>query len=1064
MKEQKYKDLKGFEDKNTFHTFDQFETQRLQGAKNRLVYDFSFPIIENKTPQEMLQTTNVRPWNQNQSPWALGATALLIYGNPGDQAFIITNKPNVFYINGAQRKISNVLDTNTDHLWNEYADTVNQDEKTFIFNEDAICYLNYKNPDIYGAIAGADFVDYFRAGYLEFAFKTDKQNCIIASGSKEIDADDESTIVGIIGDNFDATGSEISSTYYGDVKSSAAPIQENAPYYLAPSFDAALVNLNIEIKNGKICINYYDNYNRDNVNLSFIGNENVADNQWHHVVVNFGRPGTIKEHGKKFNKKFVEIWVDGQLDKRFDDKVNEYQIFYPMVKWLFNSPLESANNALADLDVETVSDEGYGWNVNQPGFAKLFENKDIYIRGLENPKNIARAFRGAIHLFAHGVNIPLSQYEVKKRFRLWKKQTKQKVSVYDVNAEMKMPTVTTNSKKALKLYWDDLVFNGKHGLSLDDNFQVESYSVINQSNNSKTEIYNLDKSKSKNIQILENVRAAFTDNVIIYGPGMIWYPNLEESNLSTLPGYKSKAQINPKNNNLLDSVYLTETGIASEKSWFGPRIDMPMSGLQLNNGDRILLTGQIKTEDNGIWIFNGLDKLMTRSSDSLLNDTTKTYVVYIEEGKNKNTYWQLNNTIESFIEPQKWTLMDVLNLDELSAIPVHTTRWKDYRGEDRLINLQEDININNYDVIVFMNYPETNEELFQHFPNEPEALVIKQYNNFVKSIKNVAANGASVYVSSPRLATDLGIVKGFTEVPQLLQDSDAASASFSPFELTEPAERYFDTHRNNRYNVATTVSGLTNKETYLLTDFINFTPETQYDFDQYHAKYSYRQFGLQEGNEFIIPGTALREIIENPNLPGYKENQHGTKPLMAVEPSNILAGTVVTTFANNYYNGTTITANPYDDYATTIIVHNGQLLDGTPINGKIFVNCVEDGYTFSREEYNKAKIQVLPQTDINETVATRAWQYSTTRLDRKPQRLNVSGLSSYGQTIPTNGGGGAFIQAPSNSSYGVIRSETDKGNVDYQSDLYPTEEEEIYPLQEIPVLSMTYLGLQWLAG
>ncbi|NBQ17811.1 hypothetical protein EBU24_05845, partial [bacterium] len=293
---------------------------------------------------------------------------------------------------------------------------------------------------------------------------------------------------------------------------------------------------------------------------------------------------------------------------------------------------------------------------------------------------------------------------------------------------------------------------------------------------------------------------------------------------------------------------------------------------------------------------------------------------------------------------------------------------------------------------------------------------------------------------------------------------DAAAASLSPFELTEPAERYFDTHRNNKYNVATTISGLTNKETYLLTDFINFTPETQYDFDQYHAKYSYRQFGLQQGNEFIIPGTALRKITENESLPGYKDNQLGTKPLMAVEPYNILTGTVVTKLANNYYNGSTITANPYDDYATTIVVYNGQLLGGTPINGKIFVNCIEDGYTFSREEYNKAKIQVLPETDTNETIATRAWQYSTTRLDRKPQTINVSGLTVLGQTTPTNGGGGAFIQAPTNSSNGIIRSQTDKENIDYKSDLYPTEEEEIYPLQEIPVLSMTWLGLQWLAG
>ncbi len=1042
MKEKKYKDMKGFENKNTFHVFDQFETQRIPSAKNRLVYDFSFPIIPGKTIDE---SANLHAdWNQNLATTANQNSST--YGNPGGQLFIFTSKQNV-------------------SPWGEYENTVNEDEAVRYFNENTLGYLNYKEIGIYGDIEVSDFLDYFRAGYIEFSFKTNKQNCIIAGGSKEIDADDKSFLFWLVGDNFAASGSSITSLFKGDTATSWWPTSQKQPYYIAPAFDGGLVNLNIEIKDGKICINYFDEYNRDDVNFMFIGNENVADNQWHHVVINFGRPGLIKDNSKKFNKKFVEIWVDGQLDKRFDDKVNEYQIFYPFVKWLFNAPLSSVNNVMDELDLETSLDRE-PTSTFQPidqfvGFNELFQTTRIYDMAVQNQVNILKAFKGSIHLFAHGVNIPLSKNEIQTRYRLWKKQTKQKVKPYKVNAEMKSPTVTTNSKKALKLYWDDLVFRGKNGISLDDNFQVESYSIINQSKNSKTEIFNLDKSINKNIQILENVRAAFTDNVITYAPAEIWAPNVEESYNAMFGTILSPGQWNPKQNQAMDS---TLSDYSGKDVWFGPRIDLPMSGLQLNNGDRILLTNQIKTEENGIWIFNGLDQLMTRSADALLNDITKTYMVYVEEGKNKNTYWQLNNTIESFIDPQKWTLTDVLNLDELSAIPVHTTRWKDYRGEDRLINLEEDININNYDVIVFMNYPETNEEIFKHFPNEPEALIIKQYNNFIQSIKNVAANGASVYVSSPRLASDLGIVKGFTEVSQLLQDSDAASASFSPFELTEPAERYFDTHRNNRYSVATAISGLTNKETYVLTDFINFTPETQYDFDQYHAKYSYRQFGLQEGNEFIIPGTALREITENPNLPGYKENQHGTKPLMAVEPSNILAGTVVTKLANNYYNGSTVTQNPYDDYATTIIVHNGQLLGGTPINGKIFVNCVEDGYTFSREEYNKAKIQVLPQTDINETVATRAWQYSTTRLDRKPQRLNVSGLSSYGQTTPTNGGGGAFIQAPSNSSYGVIRSETDKENVDYQSDLYPTEEEEIYPLQEIPVLSMTWLGLQWLAG
>ena len=210
-------------------------------------------------------------------------------------------------------------------------------------------------------------------------------------------------------------------------------------------------------------------------------------------------------------------------------------------------------------------------------------------------------------------------------------------------------------------------------------------------------------------------------------------------------------------------------------------------------------------------------------------------------------------------------------------------------------------------------------------------------SNFIKSLTNVVAQGASLYVSSPRLAEDLKIVKTFTKVPQLLEESDAASATLSPFEQGESSERYFDTHRNNRYHLSAEIAGLTNKETYILTDFINYLPNNNYDYEQYHAQYSYRQLGLREGNEFIIPGLALRSITQNKNIPGFKNNQRGIKDILAVAPQNILSGTIVTKLANTYYQSGVIVNNPYDDYATTIIVHNNQLLDGQPISGKIFV-------------------------------------------------------------------------------------------------------------------------------
>ena len=300
-------------------------------------------------------------------------------------------------------------------------------------------------------------------------------------------------------------------------------------------------------------------------------------------------------------------------------------------------------------------------------------------------------------------------------------------------------------------------------------------------------------------------------------------------------------------------------------------------------------------------------------------------------------------------------------------------------------------------------------------------------------------------------------------IDQKVETIDAQSAAINPFEPSEASNQYFDTHRINQYHLATPVAGLTNKATYILTDFINYVPTDINTPEEYHAKYTYKPLGLLEGNEFYIPSLALRKVTENENIPGQRLNARGTKPLTVIKPADILTGTVVTKLQNTYYNGTSTLSNPDDDDATTIIVHNSQVLQGQPVLGKIFVNFVEDGYTMSRQDYNKAVIQVLPTPDINETTATRGWQYSTKRLNRLPQRINVRELTELGQTTPTNGGGGALIQAPTNASNGIIRSQTDSGNIDYQSDLYTTEAEEIYTLQEIPVLSMTYLGLQWLA-
>lgn len=1054
MIEKKFKDLTGFSEKNTFFQFDQWETQRLLGAKNRYIYDFSFPIIPGQSDDYLLKLTGAggatdTPYKDkiltNLNPYVEHG----FYGVPGGKA----------------EYIGSFL---TDR-------TINEDEATISVNEDTLMFINKKITTGYGVTQLAEQVEYFRSGYLEFTIKTDKQNCIIASGSSQVDANDLFAILWLFGASMEQ-GASISSLFEGDTMNPLSLVSEDYPYYRADSFDGALINLNIKIIDGKLAVEYYDDYNKDNVNFLFIGNENIADNKWHHIVINFGRPGLIKEHGTKYNKKFIEFWIDGNIDKHFDDKVNEYQIFYPTIKWLFNNVKESIYNYLENeinsetgMDVrgstatDSFTDYGQGQGTEiAVGANEILYDKDLFMLSTNTNFYKKNAFKGAIHTFAHGLNIPISQYEIKRRLRLWKKQTKKFAKTVNVYAEMTSPNVSTNSKKALRLFWNNLVDNGKNGVELDNNFEINTLSITHKLNRSSSEILNNDiKINKKDINILKNVRVALTDNILVNGPGMVFYANTEEAFGNTTSGgiSQSALQTNPKSHGL-DSV--NNSNLSGFKRFIGPRTDLTFSGILLNDGDRILLTNQIKTEENGIWIFNGLDKYLTRAEDSLIG-LNLTNVIYVEEGYNSNTYWQANSGIESLNESQKWSIINLSNINNFASNFDIISRWKDYHGQDRFIDINSDLNISNYDLITFVNYPENNEQIFEMFPNDSKAEILEKYNDFIKSLENACAQGANLYVSSPKLAQDMGIVKNFEYIEQEVEAGDAHSAEINPFEPNEPAERYFDTHRQNLYHVATEVPGLTDKETYILTDFINYIPSDVNNFEQYHAKYAYRQFGLQEGNEFIIPTLALRNIGNNKDLPGFKANQRNVKSIAAINPSDIVTGTVVTKFANNHYHGNDIVANEYDDYVTTLIVHNGQLLNGQPITGKIFVNCVEDGYTMSREEYNKAIIQVIPQNEINESVATRAWQYSTSRLNRSPRKINVRELTEFGQTTPTNGGGGPLIQAPTNSSNGIIRSESDKGNINYQSDLYTTEEEEIYPIQEIPVLSMTWLGLQWLA-
>lgn len=1036
MKEFEYKYINGFEDVDTPEQLDSFELSRLYGLYDRYIFDFSLNLIdigvsgvgENKWGWASLARFNNEVWDVYSN---IAGSARLHYKNNNDFSDIQPNYSTVPTI---------LDDGNEVPFW----------------DENAIIYLDERNVGAYGQSQSGNYLKNFRSGYLELTLKTDKNNCVIAYGSKEFTSP---------GFSYDA----------GRSASSGEPAAIDENNMLLSEMYSNLNELILSLKDGKLCLTYTDNYGEDSQKFEIVGNKTISDNEWHHLIINFNKPGVRRTHSKKFNSKLIEFWVDGKLDKRSDEH-SKKDIFYPTFEWLLGNPALTFDKNYFGKEAEFTSYDlpRIDVDTNPSGNAYIGTNEfNLIYDNIFNPIGDNDLFKGSVHHCIIGVNAALSKFEIQQRYRLYTNNDKAAIDPFICSAEIIAPIVVGNKKKALKLFWNNIEdLQNKNGIELDNNFIVDSYSITHKLVNSCTETNNIDLSNTKELKFLPDVRIVLTQNVMFWSPGSM----LIDDRIEALPGLRSNGngltQTNLNDFSRLDSFSLPNslninrdyTQKYVQEHTTSAFIDMPYSGVDLKVKDRILLTGQFNQKDNGIFIYNGNDLPLTRAEDASSPNDINNSVVRITDGYYKDTSWMLSNNISSLSNSQNWIQLEYHPTSEtINSQPIFSSRWSDNYGEKRFINLEEDIDINKYDLIVFMNYPETNEEIKQSFVGYDDFEVKIKYNNFIKSLQNVCAQGASLYVSSPKLAEDLGIVKKFTEVPQNAGVSDPMSSSLDPFLLNESADNYFDTHRNMNYHVSTTVAGLTNKETYVLTNFINYVPEDTNRYEEYHAQYSYRQLGLQEGNEFMIPSLALRKVSTNENLPGFKENQKGVKPMMAVAPQDIVTGTVVTQLGNCYCESGEIINNPYDDYATTIIVHNNQILNGQPITGKIFVNCIEDGYTMSREEYNKATIQVIPGQDANETVATRAWQYSTTRLNRLPQRINIRELTEYGQTTPTNGGGGPLIQAQTNASNGIIRSESDRGNVDYQSDLYTTEAEEIYPIQEIPVLSMTYLGLQWLA-
>ena len=310
----------------------------------------------------------------------------------------------------------------------------------------------------------------------------------------------------------------------------------------------------------------------------------------------------------------------------------------------------------------------------------------------------------------------------------------------------------------------------------------------------------------------------------------------------------------------------------------------------------------------------------------------------------------------------------------------------DNAGQVRWLDLQKDLKLSQFDTIMFANYPTTSAQIDSYISSEyvDDYFNITEkniYNDFLISLRKAVDDGMSLFVQFDQLARDLKIYEQSEIVPVFDEgisderafwhvgenvrwddvnnrpDAYLSKISNNPGYLTFDPNKsilpidedrgayFYDWYDNQRHRVINTVEKLTDDPTYIMTDRAHYKHSEILDFggsDRWYEKFEYKIQGLQNGDEFVFG---------NPNT----INEFGnTRPwrgsFLAVPFNKIKAGRVITAQPEKYWKGNVYTDNPYKNYAHSIALLPGDVLDGKGIGGKIFVS-ISDVFWDESQEY-----------------------------------------------------------------------------------------------------------------
>lgn len=407
-------------------------------------------------------------------------------------------------------------------------------------------------------------------------------------------------------------------------------------------------------------------------------------------------------------------------------------------------------------------------------------------------------------------------------------------------------------------------------------------------------------------------------------------------------------------------------------------------------------------------------------------------------------------------------------------VNTNDTSYRDPLTDDpSLINLESDIDLSEYDLIMFKDWPDEGKELDDieyNFPGQKERLI--------RQLRDANDKGVGLLVTNPRMAVDLGVIDRVEYVGSLKESKynnnqgaalglyDYGSAVKFPWNivasdgltgglyasgigqpqnladayLENKAYFYSDTNDNNRFRVRAIVEGLTDLPAYMIEEAVWHVDYDQYGWQGVAYKYLKRDSGLLIGDEYIYNGA---EVIGGKWLDSVANRFNRYAGTWATPPGHVKAGTIVTTFGAKHWLGKSQVDNPYKDYATTIVLQPGDVLAGRAVGGRIFVNFTE------QPSYGLAvAVQQIPSGSTGwpagyapETTAQREWDYSWTRtsLSTTPQ------VTQSVSVVMPNGEVQVIQLGSADSGLSMVRSS------------------QLFPITAKPRLEMTARGVYWLS-